>query len=114
MHNKGYQSGLDSNFEYPELKGWIQSAKELTEQFSSYFGYENVNWAGIPGMQLGSQNIIVIHPLWNKDNANGILADAIVEAGKQAIFIDTFNLLRRPGWCHQELGLGVEDDIWAF
>lgn len=114
MHNKGYQSGLDSNFEYPELKGWIQSAKELTEQFSSYFGYENVNWAGIPGMKLGSQNIIVIHPLWNKDNADGILADAKIEAGEQAVFIDTFNLLRRPGWCHQQLGLGVENDIWAF
>ena len=33
----------------------------------------------------------------------GKLAEAIVEAGGDIDgYIDTFNLLRRPGWCHEK------------
>jgi len=48
-------------------------------------------------------NVIVVHPLWDIRNPKGILMEAIAKAGTGAKFLDTFNLLRRPGWCYEGL-----------
>ncbi|MDP7980345.1 DEAD/DEAH box helicase [Bacillus sp. WLY-B-L8] len=112
MQNRDYQCGLDGDFNYPEIRTWKESAEILAQQFAAYFDYEFVSWAGIPGIKAGNQNIIIVHPLWSQKNPVGILADAIVEAGGQAEFIDTFNLLRRPGWCHEELSTRKTEETW--
>jgi len=38
---------------------------------------------------------IVAHPLWDRENPQGILADAVRELGGTAFFTDTFELARR-------------------
>ncbi|MEH7379106.1 DEAD/DEAH box helicase [Bacillus sp. JJ1533] len=116
MYDKKYQCGLNGDFSTPELKGWIGFAEMLANQFANFFDYELTEWAGIPGIKAGNRNIIIVHPLWDKNNSDGILADAIVAAGANMDnidFIDTFNLARRPGWCHELLGGSMdENDAW--
>ncbi|HDX9659956.1 TPA: DEAD/DEAH box helicase [Bacillus toyonensis] len=112
MQNKDYNCGLDGDFSYPEISTWKELAETLAQQFAKYFHYETTNWAGLPGIKAGNQNIIIIHPMWSRESPKGILADAIAEAGGQVEFIDTFNLLRRPGWCHENLSIEENDGIW--
>ncbi|MBZ5752454.1 DEAD/DEAH box helicase [Metabacillus rhizolycopersici] len=118
MFDSAYQCGIDGDFSTPELKGWLQLAEVLADQFSSYFNYETTKWAGIPGIKAGNRKIIIIHPLWNFSNPHGVLADAVVATGADLDsidFLDTFNLVRRPGWCHEELGGTVDekdDQVW--
>ncbi|TKH04819.1 DEAD/DEAH box helicase [Peribacillus simplex] len=117
MNDRTYQCGLNGDFSTPELKGWLDFAKLLAKQFADYFNYETTEWAGIPGIKAGNRNIIIVHPLWNLINPDGLLADAVVAAGadKNYIdFIDTFNLARRPGWCHEDLGGNMDDDDHAW
>ncbi len=105
--NPNYQAGLDGNFGAPELDGWIGTAGRLRDSFVKCFNYQPVQWAEIPGFIAGSRKFIVVHPLWDFQRANGKLAEAIAESGGDIDdYIDTFNLLRRPGWCH-ERGLNV-------
>ena len=102
LSNPGYRAGLDNDFSSPELSGWVAAAGRLRDSFIKFFGYNPATWAGIPGFIAGSKRYIVIHPLWDASRATGLLAQAVAEAGGSAEgFIDTFNLLRRPGWCHQ-------------
>jgi len=52
--------------------------------------------------------VIVTHPLWDIYDRKGLLAKAkakvTAQTSAEAVFIDTFNLARRPGWCHMEVG----------
>ncbi|MDQ6600687.1 DUF1998 domain-containing protein [Bacillus salipaludis] len=117
IYEKKYQCGLNGDFSTPELKGWIGFAKMLAKQFADYFHYELTEWAGIPGIKAGNRNIIIVHPLWDLKNPDGMLADAVVAAGANMDtidFIDTFNLARRPGWCHEALGGNMDDDNDAW
>ncbi|SDO58378.1 Helicase conserved C-terminal domain-containing protein [Paenibacillus sp. yr247] len=110
MYTSGYKCGLDGDFSYEELKEWSLLAQKLSRQFAAYFNYEPVQFGAIPGLRSDGQNLLIVHPLWSTQNPQGILVDAIVEAGGNPGYIDTFNLLRRPGWCHEQLGR--EDDTW--
>ena len=108
LANPDYKAGLDGDFSAPELGGWVATAANLRDSFTKYFGYQNAEWAGIPGFIAGNKKFIIVHPLWDKRRATGKLAEAIVEAGGEADgYIDTFNLLRRPGWCHEH-GLNAQ------
>lgn len=107
LFDPGYQSGLDGNFGPPELEGWLRTSETLRDNFVEYFsylGYQRATWGSIPGFIAGPTRVILTHPLWDTVNPEGILADAVAAAGGQATYIDSFNLLRRPGWCHQQLG----------
>ena len=59
----------------------------------------------LPGFELGSRQVVVIHPVWNSHSPDGLLAEAIASSdhpsGPQTL--DTFNLLRRLGWSYQSL-----------
>lgn len=113
LYDKDYHCGLDGNFVFPELKGFIDLANKLAKEFANYFGYEVVRWGKLPGLKNDTKKIIIIHPLWSKEDPYGLLSEAIVEAGgdlDEIKFMDTFNLLRRPGWCHEKLG--GDEDIW--
>jgi len=103
-----YRAGLDGQFGTPELDGWMETASKLRNSFVRCFNYQPVQWAGIPGFTAGSRKFIVVHPLWDAWRASGKLAEAIAEAGGDVDgYIDTFNLLRRPGWCHEK-GLNAD------
>lgn len=102
-----YLCGLDGQFEYPELADWHDLAARLSDNFASQFHYIPTIWGTLPGFKAGNTNVIIIHPLWDSQNPSGILKEAVAAAGNDAGFLDTFNLLRRPGWCHVKLARDV-------
>lgn len=104
LYDPNYQAGLDGVFSSPELENWLQTAEKLRGNFISYFNtYQAVRWSLLPGFIAGPKRVLVVHPLWNTVNPEGILAEAIAAAGGDVVYIDTFNLLRRPGWCRERL-----------
>lgn len=107
--DNNYMAGLDGSFNQPELENWLQTAEMLRDNnfIKNFEGYKPETCGIIPGFSNRNRCFIVVHPLWDTDDPKGILAEAVAAAinktGTQPDFIDTFNLLRRPGWCHQEL-----------
>ena len=102
LSNASYLSGLDGNFDYPELDNWMNTAVILRDNFISYFdSYQPRTWGVLPGFKAGRRQYLIVHPLWDINNPQGILANAIASMDTEPHFIDTFNLLRRPGWCHR-------------
>lgn len=103
--SSAFLCGLDGVFECPELDHWNDTARSLRNAFVGSFAACTAHDFGpLPGFEVGGRNIIVIHPLWNYQHPNGILAQAIDAAGISAGFVDTFNLLRRMSWVYQRLG----------
>ncbi len=104
LKDPGYLAGLDGNFSLPELLDWPALADGLRDSLTSFFGYRPATWGNLPGFEIDGKPVIITHPLWDTRNPAGILADAVVECGDTSpLFIDTFNLLRRPGWSHARL-----------
>lgn len=102
-----YSSGLDGQFTAPELDGWLDSAARECSKFASQFNYHYRTWGRLPGFEAGSRVVLIVHPLWDIGDPQGILAEAIEAArGSSVQYMDTFNLLRRPGWCRMELERG--------
>ena len=108
LKDSRYLCGLDGQFTTPELDGWIDFATKLSKNFASQFGYQHRAWGSLPGFETRIMKVIIVHPLWDTQNPQGILDEAVAAAGDASVrYIDTFNLLRRPGWCHMELARGV-------
>jgi ATP-dependent helicase YprA (DUF1998 family) len=105
LNDSGYPCGLDGQFTTPELDGWRHFADETCRGFAAQFNYQPRTWNSLPGFEAGSWRVIIVHPLWDTRNPGGILAKAVASAGGPSIvkYIDTFNLHRRPGWCHSKL-----------
>ena len=103
LYDPQYRAGLDGSFMNPELDGWQQIAQILRDNFIAYFGYEGATWGVLPGIIAGHRRILITHPFWDTVNPQGILAEAAAAAGGEVSYLDTFNLLRRPGWCHERL-----------
>lgn len=120
MVDSSYKAGADGNFDYPELQGWCDAAKDrlvaLNEGFyrTKPFVLE-VTSSGIPFLYDTSgvrKPIFASHPLWEGVQKTAILADAALEVGillgttlsednNNVIVIDTFNLLRRTSNCYE-------------
>ena len=96
-----YRAGLDGDFDSQELQGWLQSAETLRTNFINYFNYKPKKWGRLPGFRTSSgERYLIIHPLWDVVDQGEILAEAVASAGGDIRgYVDTFNLLRRPGWC---------------
>jgi DEAD/DEAH box helicase domain-containing protein len=105
LHDPQYSCGLDGQFTTPEQDGWLNFAAEQSRNFADQFKYKSRTWGRLPGFEAGKWKVIIVHPLWDTENPKGILAEAVDAAGgkSKANYIDTFNLLRRPGWCHSTL-----------
>jgi hypothetical protein len=99
LYDPQYQAGLDGTFINPELDSWPQVAEKLRDSFISYFNYQPATWGKLPGFTAEQRKIVITHPLWDTVNPQGVLADAVAAAGGDVSYIDTFNLLRRPGKC---------------
>jgi hypothetical protein len=107
LNDPQYSCGLDGQFTTPELDGWLDFAAKLSTNLASQFGYQPRTWGSLAGFETGIKNVIIVHPLWDTSNRRGILAEAFTSAEDTSVqYIDTFNLLRRPGWCHMELARG--------
>ena len=121
MSDRGYSLGLNGAFkDYIELSDWEENAFTLADNFSKSFDFDLISDHGLPVIKTPTNLfIIVIHPLWNcKKNEDGIpdvpantwIGERIFGIYQRAkkedgkiVFIDTFNLHRRPGWSYQKL-----------
>jgi len=104
--NNNFQCGLNGDFSSPDLEGWLQTATELRDAFCASFPSCSPRpFDHLPGFEVGSKTVIIVHPLWNLENPIGLLANTVAttEADIQIRYLDTFNLLRRPSWCYQSL-----------
>jgi DEAD/DEAH box helicase domain-containing protein len=101
-----YRCGLDGNFNFPEVSRWLVDANRMAESFAREFDRKKMNFGMLPGIELNStKRVILVHPLWRTDvHKQGILADATAAAGGKALYLDTFNLSRRPGSSYLSLG----------
>lgn len=118
MVDSSYRAGADGNFDYPELRGWKQSATDrltaLNEGFyrTRPFVLEHAS-TGVPYLYDPNgilKPIIATHPLWAGVRETAILADTVLDAAimlnknlleTDVIVIDTFNLLRRTSNCYE-------------
>ena len=105
LASSDFQCGLDGDFSTPDLENWVQTATKLRDTFCASFSCSGEQFGTLPGFVVGDKRVIIVHPLWNKENPQGLLNEAIatVEQSAQVRYLDTFNLLRRPSWCYQSL-----------
>ena len=102
LADHSYVAGLDGNFSFPELEGWLKYATDLRDLFCECFDLVPETFGVLPGFQLLDKRAIVVHPLWNQGTPEGLLGDAIDEVGLfEPRLIDTFNLARRQTWCYR-------------
>ncbi len=118
MVDCSYKAGADGNFDYPELRGWGNQARNrlvaLNEGFfsSKPFKLESSS-SGIPFLYDPDgvrKPIFAAHPLWSGVKETAVLADTLLEAesligvplsADNVVVIDTFNLLRRTSNCYE-------------
>lgn len=106
LDNNTFQCGSMGNFSTPDLENWREQATNLRDTFCASFNHCTPRQFGsLPGFEVGSKTVIVVHPLWNQDNPIGELQNALasIESDRHIKYLDTFNLLRRPSWCYQSL-----------
>lgn len=107
IRDSAFNCGLDNNFSYPELKGWLELSNTLASDFSGSFKWEFHNKSSLPWVKKEKKAAIIIHPLWDIASPKGILAETLAEIDMESCqFIDAFNLLRRPSYCHSILWQG--------
>ena len=107
-----YTSGANGDFSSNELKDWIGIAKTERDKFMTSFdlGSDTTPLDSIiPGIKLKiggvDKAIFVVHPFWERSSSmNQIIGKAVAEARVSSYcLIDSFNLVRRPGWNYQNL-----------
>jgi hypothetical protein len=104
LASSNFQCGLDEDFSAPDLEDWLETAVKLRDTFCASFSSSSPQLFGsLPGFEVGDKRVIIVHPLWNRKNPIGLLADAIATVEADTQILDTFNLLRRPSWCYQSL-----------
>jgi hypothetical protein len=103
LGNSSYCCGLDGDFSVPELVGWGDQADQLLAAFCRAFNCSPERWGPLAGFRKGRHTALITHPLWDTHHPQGVLAEAMAAAEEGVLFIDTFNLLRRPSWVYQQL-----------
>ena len=100
-----YQAGLDGVFDTPDLDGWLAVAIQQRDAFCESFGCDGRSFGDLPGLEVGGMEIVVVHPLWDTYQPQGLLAAARNDAARpnDLRYLDTFNLLRRQSWAYQSL-----------
>jgi len=111
MCDVNYNLGVDKNFAYSELADWMDNTINIRDNFiASFFPSRAQKIDGlIPGFSvtIKGQQIAVffLHPFWERDaSKNPLIGETVALSGfMQYKFIDTFNALRRPGWCYENI-----------
>ena len=102
-----YLSGVDGNFSYPELTGWLEFSGMLRNTFcDSFQSCAPAEFGPLHGWTVAGRNIILAHPLWSTSRPSGIVAEAIASLSQndEIHIVDAFNLHRRMSWVYQRLG----------
>ncbi|MCW7509747.1 DEAD/DEAH box helicase [Leptospira levettii] len=119
LNNEKYLCGIDGKFESVDLQNWKVDAKNLALKFKTDYGIakgELRDQDGLPYLVINRINekhlIILTHPFWDSmngkpNNDESWFERAVIKIrdenpNSKPIFLDTFNLLRRPGWCYEE------------
>jgi hypothetical protein len=88
---------------YSSKDNWLEGFQNLFQEWVITTGigeYSCLN--NIPICKRGDNYIVGIHPLWDVENPVGILAEVTNQLnGGNIVFIDSFNLMRRPGACYK-------------
>ena len=105
-----YKCGADDDFSVPELKNWKEIAKEERDNFLNNFcpKFAKKEYASLPGLSNGKKTIIIHHPFWNEKSNKGLIAIArkSLRQTNKIIWIDIFNLMRRPGSVYKYIATG--------
>ena len=98
--------GVNDDFDFPELSGWLNHTRELQTNFcQSFQSCQPAEFGALHGCIVGGRNVIVIHPLWSTSSPAGLLAEALAGLSQddEICFVDAFNLNRRMSWVYQSL-----------
>jgi len=100
-----FRCGLDGDFGTPDTQDWMDRAVALRDTFCSIFNCIPVQFGPLPGFEVGKRKAVVVHPLWNVVQPQGLVAEAIstVSADNKLQYLNTFNLQRRMSWSYQRL-----------
>ena len=122
-NGREYCVGIDGNFNYPELEDWLDEVRSIRDNFvASFEGFSPVDnivlssWGNksFPALKNRGRIILIVHPFWDYKNPHFGLAEAVALANDMGndtpLFIDTFNLSRRAGWCYEHL-VGGENEL---
>lgn len=103
LADSNYKAGWDGNFDYPELKGWLDFAFDRAKALADTFPYIKVDQVGkLPALRTGHRTHIVTHPLWDEEKPKGLLKDAFDSLDEDEPGVqNTFDLLRRPAIVHE-------------
>lgn len=83
---------------------WTIQAHRLRDAFCAHFpNARAASYAGLPGFRLHDRDVLVTHPLWDRNDPGAALAAAIGACTGQPRYLDTFNLARRASWSYQAL-----------
>ena len=95
-------------FQTPELKNWKEISKFLQGSFCQSFpNCSSKNYGPLCGFSVGQKNVVIIHPFWKENSKTGLLKEAEkVASDKEVLYVDTFNLLRRPSSVYKFLDTG--------
>lgn len=112
LYDATFTCGLDGDFGNVELREWPRHARALAREMAERFGEGATDvqeFAGLPAFRVRGRGrsistkspwLIVCHPLWNREEPEGVLALALEEAERSGMTVarpvDTFNLARRP------------------
>lgn len=104
----GYPCGLDDDFTFPELSGWLDFTDALRDTFCQSFpSCDHAEFGPLHGWTVADRNVILIHPLWSTVHPGGMLAEALATMSQDddVRLVDAFNLHRRMSWVYQRLGI---------
>lgn len=111
-----YSANLDvqdwENEKNREISDYFRVCLEWKERLLEW----NADWKPIPNLKkervpmliAGERILIFVHPLWNLEQPGEVLAEAKAIALKmvkesEIIYVDLFNLVRRPAWVTQQI-----------
>ncbi len=105
LHSDSFDCGVNGVFAVPDLEGWCEHAARLRDTFCTSFSARPRDFGLLPGLEVGNKLVLVVHPLWNLRHPVELLEEVIASCRDfNPTTLDTFNLLRRPGWVYQSLG----------
>jgi len=96
-----WRCGLDGDFRGAALEDWSALANRYALDMGRFSPIEIREVAGLTAFRIEGVNdwAVIVHPLWDIENYDGVLAEAIdeIERDSKSIpkFVNTFDLARR-------------------
>jgi hypothetical protein len=105
LYSALFKSGLDGAFDMPDLQNWPAYASSLRDNFCNTFNCTPEQFGSLAGFSVGKRKVIVVHPLWDVMQPQGLVAEAAstASADTKLQYVNTFNLQRRMSWTYQRL-----------